>query len=358
MSKKVLSILLIAVFIFSIGLMGIGCKAAATETTAAAAAETTAAAAAETTAAATGVTIGFSLPFIEDSPYTFPFATALKKEAAARGWELIMTDAKGDVNTQSNQIEDMVSKGLDGLMIMPVDAKGIVAVIQKVGKETEGKLPMITSNVATDPVELPELKGFTGPNSYLEGKLMGETYIQILKDKGLETINYAEITGTAGYSAAIDREKGFDDALKEANATDMFVRLDLQPGDWSPDKGQTITENWLTTFGDKLQMIYSHNDGMGIGIVKALQNAGKKPGDILTNGCDGQTEAVQFVLDGWMTFTVFQSPAEDAATAMRTMEKILNGEETEYLTYMETPIIDASNAAEYLPIVTEIWSGK
>lgn len=349
MSKKVLSILLIAVFIVSIGLMGIGCKSATIATTAAAA---------ETTAAGKKITIGFSLPFIEDSPYTFPFATALKKEAASRGWELVMTDAKGDVNTQSNQIEDMVSKGLDGLMIMPVDAKGIVAVIQKVGKETEGKLPMITSNVMTDPSELPELKGFTGPNSYLEGKLMGATYIKILKDKGISSINYGEITGTAGYSAAIDREKGFDDALKEANATDMFVRLDLQPGDWSPDKGQTITENWLTTFGDKLQMIYSHNDGMGIGIVKALQNAGKKPGDILTNGCDGQTEAVQNVIDGWMTFTVFQSPAEDAATAMRTMEKILNGEKTEYFTYMDTPIIDASNAAEYLPKVTEIWSGK
>jgi len=348
MFKKVIIILLIAVFAVSLVLVGAGCKAATTATTAAA----------ETAAAAKKITVGFSLPFIEDSPYTFPFATALKKEAAARGWELVMTDAKGDVNTQANQIEDMVAKGLDGLMIMPVDAKGIVAVIQKVGKETGGSLPMITSNVMTDPSELPELKGFSGPNSYLEGKLMGATYIKILKDKGLSTVNYTELTGTAGYSASLDREKGFDDALEEANATGMFNRLDLQPGDWSPDKGQTITENWLTTFGDELQLIYSHNDGMAIGIVKALKNAGKKPGDILTNGCDGQTEAVQNVIDGWMTFTVFQSPAEDAATSMRTMEKILKGEKTEYFVYMDTPIIDASNAEEYLAKVTEIWSGK
>lgn len=348
MFKKVTTVLLIAVFAVSLVLVGAGCKAATTKTTTAA----------ETTAVAKKITVGFSLPFIEDSPYTFPFSTALKKEAAARGWTLIMTDAKGDVNTQSNQIEDMVSKGLDGLMIMPVDAKGIVAVIQKVGKETGGKLPIITSNVMTDPSKLPELRGFSGPNSYLEGKLMGATYIKILKDKGLATVNYAEMTGTAGYSASIDREKGFDDALKEANATGMFNRLDLQPGDWSPDKGQTITENWLTTFGDKLQLIYSHNDGMATGIVKALKNAGKKPGDILTNGCDGQTEAVQNIIDGWQTFTVFQSPAADAALSMSTMGKILKGEKTEYFIYLDTPIIDASNAKEYLPKVTEIWSGK
>jgi len=354
MFKKVTTVLLIVVFAVSLVLVGTGCKAATTATTAAAATTV----AAETTTAGKKITVGFSLPFIEDSPYCFPLATALKKEAAARGWTLIMTDAKGDVNTQSNQIEDMVTQKVDGIMIMAVDGKGIVAVIQKVGKETGGKLPIITSNSGADPAQLPELRAWTGPNAYLEGKLIGTTYIKILKDKGLATVNYAELTGTAGYSAAIDREKGFDDALKEANATGMFNRLDLQPGDWSPDKGQTITENWLTTFGDKLQLIYSQNDGMNTGVVKALKNAGKKPGDILTNGCDGQTEAVQNIIDGWQTFTVFQSPAEDAALAMKTMEKILNGEKVEYFNYMVTPIIDASNAKEYLPKVTEIWSGK
>ena len=97
---------------------------------------------------------------------------------------------------------------------------------------------------------------------------------------------------------------------------------------------------------------------MALGIVKALQDAGKNPGDILTNGCDGQIEAVQLVQEGWLLFTVFQSPATDAKTAMDTMAKLLKGQKTDYLTYMETPIIDKSNADKYLPIVTEIWGMK
>ncbi len=301
------------------------------------------------------ITVGFSLPFIEDSPYCFPFAEALKKEAKERGWKLIMTDAGGDLNNQVNQIEDMVTKGVDGLMIMPLDAAGIVAVINKVHEETDGKLPIITSNVMTDPPELDSLIGFAGPNSYLEGRLMGEAYVKYLDENGIDTITYCHMTGTAGYSAAIDRQNGFDDQIAEMGAADRFILLDLQPGDWSPDKAQNITENWLTTFGDELEMIYAHNDGMGIGICNALQNAGLERGQIITNGCDGQTEAVQLIQEGWMLFTVFQSPATDAATSMEVMENILNGKKVDYYTYMETPIIDKDNADSYLPIVKELW---
>lgn len=301
------------------------------------------------------VTVGFSLPFIEDSPYCFPFAEALKEEASARGWKLIMTDASGDLNNQVNQVEDLVSKGVDGLMIMPLDAAGIVPVINKVYEETEGDLPIITSNVMTDPPELDSLIGFAGPNSYLEGRLMGEYYVNYLDEMGIDQIKYCHVTGTAGYSAAIDRQKGFEDQIREMGASDRFILLDLQPGDWSPDKAQRITENWLTTFGDELQMIYAHNDGMGIGVCKALQNAGLSPGAIITNGCDGQTEAVELIQEGWMLFTVFQSPATDAATSMQVMEKILNDEQVDYFTYMDTPIIDGSNADDYIPIVTELW---
>jgi len=304
------------------------------------------------------VTVGFSMPFIQDSPYFFPYTQAVKKEAAARGWTLIMTDAGTDLNNQVNQIEDLVSKGVQGLMIVPLDAAGIVPVIDKMYAQTKGKLPILTSNVMTDPPQLKSLKGFAGPNSYLEGKAMGEYYVNYFKKMGLTKVNYCESTGTAGYSAAIDRRKGFADRVKELGWADKFILFESQPGNWNADTAQRITENWLTTYGDKIQFIYSHNDGMALGIVKALQDAGKNPGDILTNGCDGQIEAVELVQQGWLLFTVFQSPATDAKTAIDTMDKILKGQKVEYFTYMETPIIDKSNADKYLPIVNEIWGMK
>jgi len=357
--KKILIGLLVVAFAFTLLMGGVSCKEeVAVETAAATTAATTAAATtAATTTAAAGIKIGYSMPFIEDSPYCFPFSKALKTSAESRGWEMILTDAKGDINTQVNQIEDLVGQGLDGLLVMPVDAAGIVSVLEKVHGEFPD-LPILVSNTATDPAEIAALKGFAGPNSYLEGKQMGAEYIKYVDKMGYDVINYCHLTGTAGYGAAIDRTNGFNDAIKEAGAEAKFNLLDLQPGDWSPDKGQTITENWITTFGDKLQMIYSHNDGMGIGVVNALKAAGIEPGKIVTNGCDGQTQAVQMVKDGWMLFTIFQSPISDGELSMATMEKILNGEKVEYFTYLETPTVDASNAEEYLPKAIEIWGAE
>jgi ABC-type sugar transport system substrate-binding protein len=67
---------------------------------------------------------------------------------------------------------------------------------------------------------------------------------------------------------------------------------------------------------------------------------------------------VELVQEGWLLFTVFQSPATDAKTAMDAMAKILKGQKVDYYTYMDTPIIDKSNADKYLPIVNEIWGMK
>jgi len=337
--KKTLIWVVISVLSLSLALFGISCKDGAGE---------------EAADEDAGITIGYSLPFIEDSPYTFPFAEALKASAAERDWEIIMTDAKGDINTQVNQVEDLAAQDIDGLLVMPVDAAGIVSVLEKVASEYPD-LPILISNTQTDPPELDAVTGFAGPDSYLEGKQMGAEYVEYVKEMGMDVINYCHITGTAGYGAAIDRENGFNDALAEAGAEDMFNLLDLQPGDWSPDKGQTVTENWLTQFGDDLQMIYAHNDGMGIGVANALKNAGLDPGQIVTNGCDGQTAAVQLVKDGWMLFTIWQSPVADGELSIVVMEKVLNGEDVDYFTYLVTPTVDASNVDEYLPEAIEIW---
>jgi ABC-type sugar transport system substrate-binding protein len=339
-------IILVCVSLF-ISLSFSGCQTATPEATTAA----------ETEAAGEKVVIGYSMPFIEDSPYCFPFSQALRKAAESRGWEIILTDAKGDINTQVNQVESLVEQQIDGLLVMPTDAAGIVSVLEKVRAENPD-LPILISNTQTDPPEIDAVTGFAGPDSYLEGKQMGEEYIKYVEAQGMDVINYCHLTGMAGYGAAIDRTRGFDDALKEAGVEDKFNLLDLQPGDWSPDKGQTLTENWLTTFGDELQMIYSHNDGMGIGVIAALKAAGLEPGKIVTNGCDGQTQAVQLVKDGWMLFTIWQSPMDDGELSMVTMEKILKGEQVDYFTYLITPTVDASNAEEYLPKAVEIWGAE
>ncbi len=350
--KKILIVSLTVAFIAVLLLGGVGCKEEATETTNEATEET---AATETTTAKTeDIKVGFSLAFVEAAPYIFPFSEALEDSAKRLGWELNMTDAKGDINVQANQVEDLAASGIDGLLVQPVDAAGIVPILDKVHSEYPD-LVILISNAKTDPEEIDAAAGFAGPSSYLEAKQMAEYYINYVDEMGYDVINYCHMTGMAGMGPAIERENGFNDALKEAGVESKFNVLDLQPGDWSTDTAQAVTENWLTAYGDQIQMIYCHNDGMALGVVNALKAAGIEPGKILVNGCDGQPSAIQMIKDGWILFTIFQSPFSDAELSMDTMARILNGEDVDYFTYLETPIVEESNADEYLQKAIEVY---
>ncbi len=116
-----------------------GCQAAPAETTAA------------ETAAAEEVVIGIAMPeFV--SPYYAVYMEAMEASfAKLPGWSYIVSDAEMQLSTQINQVEDFYAKGVDALVIVAIDAKGIVPVIDKVYEESNGEFIMITGNVMTDP---------------------------------------------------------------------------------------------------------------------------------------------------------------------------------------------------------------
>lgn len=301
------------------------------------------------------IKVGFSLPFVEDSPYCFPYIETFKNEAAERGWKVITTDAKGDINTQANQIESLLAEDLDILIIWPVDASGIVEVIKQAYNKTEGKVPILVANSMTEPRQLDEVTGFFGVDGYDQGRIAGDYYAKYLDKNQIEKINYCELTGTAGYAVAIERSKGFIEKINELNVAGKFNLLESQPGNWATDLAQKITENWITSYGDKLEMIYCHNDGMAIGIINALQSAGYNPGQVITNGCDGQPEVLDLIKDGWVLFTIWVSPRDEAASCVKKVEKIINGETVEYFSILETPVIDSSNVDQYIDESKDIW---
>jgi ABC-type sugar transport system substrate-binding protein len=300
--------------------------------------------------------IGYSMPQLVSCPYCFPFKEALEKGATALGWEFIFTDAKSDFNTQVNQIEAMVADGLDGLIIMPMDPNGIIPTIEKIYKDTGGKMPIVISNTAINPPKIDQVVCYAGPDNYTEGHIIGEYWGDYVLKNNISSINYCEITGPAGQGVTLDRTRGFVEGLKDKGVFERFHLLDSQPGDWSADKGQSIGENWITTFGDKLDMIVSQNDDMALGCALAMESAGLKAGDILMSGINGHPSILRKIKEGWCTFTVFQSARDDGQIAIDCMSKILNGEKVEYFNFIDTPPVDIGNVDEYMPIAEELWN--
>src|SRR6185503_371975 len=88
-----------------------------------------------------------------------------------------------------------------------------------------------------------------------EGRMAGEWLANKLGNKG----NVVELQGTAGASAAIDRKKGFEEALKTFPG---MKTIKSQSGDFTRSGGKQVMEAFLKTEGKSINAVYAHNDDM------------------------------------------------------------------------------------------------
>jgi ABC-type sugar transport system substrate-binding protein len=138
-----------------------------------------------------------------------------------------------------------------------------------------------------------------------QGEMAGQWLVERAKSmKG--DINVVELQGTVGSAPAIDRKKGFEDAIK-GNANIKIIRS--QTGDFTRAKGKEVMEAFLKAEGKKINVLYAHNDDMAIGAIQAIEEAGLKPAkDILVISVDGVKGAFEAMIAGKLNVSVECSP--------------------------------------------------
>jgi simple sugar transport system substrate-binding protein len=119
-------------------------------------------------------------------------------------------------------------------------------------------------------------------------------------------INIVELQGTTGSAPAIDRKKGFAEIIDKDS---RFKIIRSQTGDFTRAKGKEVMEAFLKADGDKINMLFAHNDDMAIGAIQAIEEAGKKPGkDIIIVSIDGVKGAFEAMIAGKLNCSVECSP--------------------------------------------------
>jgi simple sugar transport system substrate-binding protein len=138
-----------------------------------------------------------------------------------------------------------------------------------------------------------------------EGEMAGQWLVERAKTMTGD-INVVELQGTVGSAPAIDRKKGFEAAIK-ADPRIKIIRS--QTGDFTRAKGKEVMEAFLKAEGKKINVLYAHNDDMGIGAIQAIEEAGLKPAkDILVISVDGVKGAFEAMIAGKLNVTVECSP--------------------------------------------------
>ena len=221
-----------------------------------------------------------------------------------------------DFAAQVDAVENFVTQQFNVTVLAPADSKAMVTPVKKA---LEAGIKVINIDVALDE-EAKKQAGvdlaFFGPDNREGAKLAGLALAKELGKGGKVVI----LEGNPEADNAKERKKGFDDAVAEGGLT----LLDSKTAHWETEEANTLMTNFLTQYQD-IQGVMAANDSMALGVVKALDAAGKS-GQIKVVGFDNIPAVQPLIKDGKMLATVDQFGAQMAAMGIDYGLKELAGE--------------------------------
>ena len=241
---------------------------------------------------------------------------SIQESVEAAGGEFIVKDAGGDIATQESDIRDLVSAGVDFLVVAPLESNGLQGALQEA---MDNEIPVILVDRLIDG-EAGELFTTAITSDFIwEGEQSAKALEAALPDGG----NVVIINGGYDSSTSTDRQDGFVNALD----TTKFNIVAEQDGSWLMDKSQSVMENILQAQGgENIDAVFAVTDDMIQGAKTAIEAAGLEPGkDILTVGIDGTKAAFEDVAAGKQLASVTCSPYF-GPIVVETITKITEGE--------------------------------
>lgn len=239
---------------------------------------------------------------------------AMQKEADAQGVELIVQWANDDADAQSDQVENLLSQGIDALIIVPVDVTAAGAVVNTARNEG---VPVISYDIGVQGVPLDYMVIRDNP---MVGVLQTEAALEFAPEG-----NYALIGGDpandvaqAINAATIERLEGEAPVI----VYDQFTK------NWDPQTALSEAENILSANNDNIAAFLTANDGMATGAVQALRGQGLA-GEVFVSGLDADPANLQLIDEGVQTMSVWTQIDEQGKIAMDVAIRLAKGEEVE-----------------------------
>jgi simple sugar transport system substrate-binding protein len=286
-----------------------------------------------------GVPVGFSQIGAE-SAWRTAETQSIQDEAKKRGVDLKFADAQQKQENQIKAVRSFIAQKVKAIIIAPVVETGWEQVLRDAKR---AKIPVILVDRGINVKDESLYTTLIASDFVAEGRMAGEWLTK--KMNGKATI--AELQGTPGAAPAIDRKKGFAEAI--ANSPDMKI-VKSQSGDFTRAGGKEVMQAFLKSpEGKDINAVYAHNDDMALGAIQAIEEAGKKPGvDIIIVSIDGVRGAFEAMAEGKLNCTVECNPLLGPA-AFDAVEAALAGKELPKKTIVKDEIFDQSQAKEVLP---------
>lgn len=287
-----------------------------------------------------GLLVGFSIKHM-NNPYMIAMEQTMQDLARDRGFDLISINANADPVKQQADVEDLIARGVDLLIVdmeHPIAAITISQIVAASG------IPMFLLNTSVDPAT--QKVTLVQSNNALIGQMVGEWVGNTVSGE----VRIGLLSGNPGNMVGLARRSGFIQGLAETqlmrfNSTNYRV-LTQGWGGWSVEGGLTAAEDMLVAAPD-INVIFAENDAKALGAITAVRNAGRE-GQILVVAVDGQREALVAIQEGTIHATGLNSPFELTRTVVDIALRYNSGERAFPSLVHTTPsVIHSGNVAQY-----------
>jgi methyl-galactoside transport system substrate-binding protein len=265
-----------------------------------------------TAASAANPKIGI-LIYKYDDTYISTVRNALNKALEGKA-EVTMQDGKGDQATQNDQLDVLIERGMDGIIVNMVDAQAAAGVVSKI---KDKGIPVVFFNREPDlnTLKTYDKTVFVGTNAADAGKMQGDIIKKLWDENPAYDLNkdgkfqYVMFKGEPDNPEAIARTE-FSVKQAEENGVKMDQVGQTFVCNWDTALAQQAMESALAANEGKIELVVANNDGMAMGAIAALSNIGYNVEGgskfIPVVGVDATDQAVDAISRGIMSATVKQ----------------------------------------------------
>jgi ribose transport system substrate-binding protein len=249
----------------------------------------------------------------------------------------IITDGQGRSERQIANIEDMVTKGVDLLIVSPKEEGALTPVVSQAHKKNI-PVVLIDRGVTGEDYRV-WVKGDNYRIAAITADYIAERFT---KKFGKPQGNVVVIEGVPGSTTAVERAAGFKQRIAEKYPGIKIIAS--QPADYRRDKAMQVMEDFLQAF-PKIDAIFTHADEMTMGALYAIENA-KRRNEIVITSVNGTMEAIKAIMDGRMDASPLYSNC--ATRGVEIGMKMLAGQRPpQKLVVVDPVMINETNAAKF-----------
>jgi len=289
-----------------------------------------------------GIVLGF-IPVATDGPWSEAYNLSVRTAAQEANITLRLIDVHRRQENQIDGLRSLIAQRVDYIALTPAVETGWDTVLREV---RDAGIPVILLDRSIEVSDDTLYVSLIGSDFVEQGRRAAR-WLVANSGRLQGEIDVVELQGTVGSAPSNGRKRGFAEVIAE---DPRFRIIRSQAADFSREGGKLIMERFLQAEGNRIRVLFAHNDNMALGGIEAIENAGFKPGsDILVVSVDGSREALEAMIAGKLNVSVECSPLL-GPPLMAAVRELASGRPIPRRLVTEESVFSAETAAQALPL--------